>query len=82
MIYATWTFEDCKVREADYDNDLHCFEVEMWDDDGETRVQVIVPKDIEEMHIDRMALDSGSSPMDGWEDGNGNLVCWENADTE
>lgn len=76
-----WIFEDCKVHEEEFDGDLHCFVVTM-ERDGQTRTQTIIPASIEDMESIRNDLDAGMSPMDGWEDGMGNDVCWENAKGE
>lgn len=76
-----WTFEDCKVHEEEFDGDLHCFVVTM-ERDGEVRQQTIIPSDLDDMRRIRSALYRGESPLDGWEDGMGNEVCWENAKGE
>lgn len=76
-----WTFEDCKVSEDEFDGDLHCFVVTM-ERDGEVRTQTAIPTSIQDMENARRNLNEGISPLDGWEDGMGNEVCWENAKGE
>lgn len=67
-----WTFDDCMV-EVDDSRLKVCMER-----DGERRVQTVPGFDLDR---DIVSLNMGSSPVgDQWEDGNGNLVCWENAD--
>lgn len=74
----SWDLGDCKVHEEEFDHDLHCFAVEI-EKDGEVRQQTIIPSDLDDMRRIRSALYRGESPLDGWEDGMGNDVCWENA---
>lgn len=74
-----WIFHDCKVHEEECDHDLHCFVVTM-EKDGEVRTQTIIPSDRFSMETIRMDLNGGRSPLDGWEDGLGNLICWENGE--
>lgn len=78
MAYNVWTFENCTVYEVDGDYDLHCFEVEIAKG-NERRKQTIYPKDLNDMKAIQIVMDEGFSPLDGGEDGLGNLVCWENA---
>lgn len=66
-----WTFGDCLVWVDDSRIRVYM------DRDGEHRVQIVPGSSLDE---DIVALNMGSSPVgDCWEDGNGNLVCWENA---
>ena len=77
-----WTFKDCKVSEDEFDGDLHCFVVTM-ERGGQTRTQTIIPQDLDDMENVRKDLNDGRSPVwEGWEDGMGNEVCWENAKGE
>lgn len=76
-----WTFEDCKVHEEEFDGDLHCFVVTM-ERDGEVRTQTAIPTSLQDMENARRNLNEGISPLDGWEDGMGNEICWENAKGE
>ena len=74
-----WTFKDCKVNEEEFDGDLHCFTVTM-ERDGEIRTQTIIPASLGDMENVRSELNAGRSPMNRWEDGMGNEVCWENGE--
>lgn len=77
---GVWIFDDCVVREAACDHDLHCFAVYMATANGSIVRQDVVPGDIAQMEEDRQALDNGEAPTDGWEDGIGNSVCPENGE--
>jgi len=62
-----WMFDDCRVELRD--DVLYCY--------MEDRVQTIVSDDMDK---DILELNSGYSPVgDGWEDGVGKKVCYENA---
>lgn len=75
-----WAFRDCKVNEEEFDHDLHCFVVTM-ERDGQTRTQTIIPQDLDDMEDIRNGLNDDRSPVwEGWEDGMGNRVCWENGE--
>lgn len=78
---SEWTFKDCKVREEECDGDLHCFVVTM-EKNGQIRTQTAIPTSLQDMENARRNLNEGISPLDGWEDGMGNEVCWENAKGE
>ena len=75
-IYKKWEREGYEILEVDYDYDLHCFEVVK---DGEVVTKIlttIYPDSIEQMEEDIRQLDCGLG-VDGWEDGNGNLIILE-----
>lgn len=74
-----WTFKGCKVHEEECDGDLHCFVVTM-ERDGEVRTQTAIPTSLQDMENARRNLNEGISPLDGWEDGMGNEICWENGE--
>ncbi len=77
---GVWIFGDCVVMEIPNDSDLHAFRVLMATDNDSIVRQDVIPGDIEEMEQDRRALEGGSAPTDGWEDGLGNTVCPENGE--
>lgn len=77
----TWNCDDCTVTERENDYDLHCFEIRM-ERDGQVRTQTMYPQTITDMEGIIEGLDCGCSPMGAWEDGFGNLICWENAEDE
>ena len=65
-----WTFDDCRVIR---DGDVLKVIIE---GPYDYRMMEIASSDIER---DVTALDSGSSPVgDGWEDGTGRTVCYDN----
>lgn len=69
---GTWAFENgVVVREVEFDNDLHEFEITL----GDKRATV-TPSDIGDMEACIEALDEGCAPVGyfGWEDGLGNDV--------
>ena len=76
---AEWTFKDCKVHEEEFDHDLPCFVVTM-EKNGHVRTQIIIPRELVDVKTIRRDLNAGRSPMDGWEDGMGYDICWENGE--
>lgn len=66
----TWTFDDCIVEEIEHDYDLTALLVTKTN--GNT--QTIYPGDIEDLQACIAKLDEGESPIDCWEDGNGNMI--------
>lgn len=74
----TWTFDDCTVIEDESNN---CLEIHM-ERNGQVRTQIVNPADEEAMEACIADLEEGMSPVGAWEDGVGNLVCWENAEGE
>lgn len=74
----TWTFDDCTVIE---DESNFCFGIHM-ERDGQIRTQIVNPANNDDMAACIADLDDGMSPVGAWEDGRGNLVCWEIAQDE
>ena len=80
-IYEVTTCPRCgaKIYEADFDHDLHCFDVYI-KQDTPTAIQYsflgfIVPNNIEDMKEIHKALKNGECPLcDNWQDGLGHTL--------
>lgn len=70
-----WFFKDCVVED---DSEMKVFYVYMVNRDGKSVTQTVFPRE-DEYESRRNALDEGSSPTTGWEDGLGKSVSPENA---
>lgn len=66
----TWERIGYTVEEIEFDHDLHEFNVVQ---SGEV-IATITPADLENMDVIIETLDAGDD-VNGWEDGNGNVVC-------
>ncbi|WP_165886967.1 hypothetical protein [Scopulibacillus darangshiensis] len=65
----TWNREGYKVKEKEFDHDLHAFDVIK----AEDVISTITPATIEDMEQIITDLNNGEG-VDGWEDGRGNTI--------
>lgn len=84
MIQTTWFFDKdcfgktCKVYEEDsVEFPLPVFAVVL-DRGNKIGTQYVIPNTMKDVEECRTRLDMGECPLDGWEDGNGELICEEN----
>jgi hypothetical protein len=66
----TWIRKGYKVREKEFDYDLHQYQVVR--DNGEI-IAIITPPDLDNQNEIIKALNAGED-VDGWEDGHGNTI--------
>lgn len=78
MKLRKWEFENCTVREQEFDYDLHEFVIT---DKAGVEVGTVTPGSLEEMAQAILELNNGINPVDAcWEDGNGNTITVSNID--